>query len=96
MSSNRETLESAIRTAVTGLAPNITGDGLDWAVHYVAVWRTFDADNDRLYRELESKAEVGGRVWRKQIDCLVARVRHELPRMATIIADAADKPTKEE
>jgi len=95
MSSNREKLESAIRIAVGKLAPNMTKDGYDEALHWVRIWCTFGPDNRRAFVDLEAGAGAGGSEWRDGVEHLVAAVCRDLPRMATLISSHA-KSTKEE
>ena len=84
MSSSRR-FESAIRAAVGRLAPGMTRDGYDRAMNYIGIWRALNSDNGRLYKRLETDAEVGGQEWRASVDSLVEMVSRDLVPMARLI-----------
>jgi ABC-type cobalamin transport system ATPase subunit len=64
----------------------MTRDGYDRAMNYIGIWLTLKSVNRRLYKHLESEAEIGGQEWRARVDALVETVSRDLAPMGRLIA----------
>ena len=90
VSPSRDKLESALRAAVGKLVPGLSKDGYDQAMNYIGIWRALKSHNRRLYKRLETDADVGGEEWRAHVDCLVEMVGRDLAPMARLIGRKLD------